>query len=215
MIVIKNLLLGLVLLATVTGCSESLPAVPGDGTSDSDSDSDTDGDGDSDTDTDADTDTDTDIDADTETGADTDTETEPWPAACDSILQENWYCYSVIHYLPDTKYLGLVGVVSGNLCNIAPVPFTNFTTSNGIAIFGDDAYFCHYDTVYRVSLVGGTAEEFDFGAAYGTHCDSMATWNGDLVIMPNASDSFYLHKFLVYSSFSDIISQNLVSFVIG
>jgi hypothetical protein len=57
MIGIKYLLLCLVLL-TAAGCSENLPAVRGEGTTDSDSDSDTDGDVDTDADSDSDTDTD-------------------------------------------------------------------------------------------------------------------------------------------------------------
>jgi hypothetical protein len=213
MIGIKYLLLCLVLL-TAAGCSQSLPAVHGDGTSDSDSDSDgdvdTDADGDTDTDTDADTDTDTDIDADTETGADTDTDTgtDSWPSACYPIMQENWYCYSVIHYLPSNNYVGLVGVVSGNLCHIAPVTFTDLTFSNGIAIVSDVAYFCDQGEVYRVSLVNGATEEFDFHAAYGAYCHSMAVWNGDLVILPHGGDPLYDDNLLVYATFSDIVAQN-------
>ncbi len=213
MIGIKNLILCLVLLAAA-GCSQNLPAVPGDGTSDSDSDSDSDGDvdtdADGDTDTDADTDADTDTNTDTDTDTDTDTETIPWPAACDSIMQEDWYCYSVIHYLPNNNYVGLVGVVSGNLCNITQVPYFDFTISNGIAIVGDDAYFCDggMDMVYRVSLLNGTTEEFDFEAAYGAYCKSMAAWDGDLVIMPTGGDPPYDDNLLVYSSFSDIVALN-------
>ena len=70
MIDIKYFLLGLVLVVAAAGCSESLPAVPGDGTTDSDSDSDSDGDVDTDADGDSDTDADTDADTDTDTDTD-------------------------------------------------------------------------------------------------------------------------------------------------
>ncbi len=210
MIDIKNLLLSLVLVmaaAIFAGCWTMQEIITGDDTgADSDSDSDTDGD----VDTDADGDSDTDIDADTDTDNDTDTDTGSWPSACDSIMQENWYCYSVIQDTANNKHVGLVGVVSGDLCNIAQVPYVDFTSTNGIAIVGDDAYFCDNNMVYRVSLLDGSTEEFYFGSTYGVSCDSIAAWDGDLVIMPGASDPFYMYKLLVYSSFIDIVAQNPV-----
>ena len=185
-----------------------------DGDSDSDIDSDSDGDvdGDSDSDTDLDTDSDSDSDTGTETETVSDTGTDSWPAACDSIMMEDWYCYSVI-LESSYRYVGLVGGQTGDLCEIAPAPSSIYT--NSIAVLGDEAVICSSDQVCSVSLTNGTHQMVDFYAEYGASCKSVAAWGSELLLMPTASMAAYIDLLFVFPSFAGISSHSYSSLSIN
>ncbi len=98
------------------GCSQSLPAVPGGGTTDSDSDSDgdvdTDADGDSDTDIDTDTDTGTDTgtDSDTDTGTDSDTGTGTDTDTATGFCVPNW-----TEHIVDNAFAGAQSIYAADI----------------------------------------------------------------------------------------------------
>jgi len=178
--------------------------VDGDTDTDSDSDADTDTDADTDADMDSDTDSDSDIDSDadseteTDTGSDSvsDTDSVSWPAECDPIMAEAWYCISLFG-----DHVGLIGLETGATCTLFASGYSGDPQVDSLARIGSYLYSCETPTVYRWSLVDGTWETLD------SNCTAVAEWNGHLLVMPQGSESAWNDELFSFDSWDDLAAD--------